>query len=83
MAGGPLGTIATALIGITLFVFGFIQLPNCSEGLSFILFGLAILMFGITVFPAGGPVIIGLSSLLCLILVIAGLVLGHGGGCGF
>ncbi|HKN06017.1 MAG TPA: hypothetical protein VJ021_00220 [Thermoplasmata archaeon] len=78
MVGGIVGGAVTALGAVVVFAIGVFELAVCGSGLSLLLFGGAILLVGITIFPVGGPFIIASSGFIAFLLVVAGLVLGHG-----
>jgi hypothetical protein len=83
MVGGPLGTVLCAVAGIVLFGFGFFSLAVCGSGLSLILFGATVFAFGLAIFPAGGPVLLGMSGFLAFLLAVVGLIFAHGAACSY
>ena len=77
----PAVALVAIVTGVILLILGLLNLGYCSDGVSLILFGAAIMAVGVGAGVVGGiPVTVG-ATLFGVLLVIVGLVLEHGAAC--
>ena len=73
----PLAAVVVMVTGAVFFVIGFIILPT-SIGTALLLFGGGMFLVGIGAALLGGLLILIPSTIFAAVLVIAGLLIGHG-----
>ncbi|MGA7861655.1 MAG: hypothetical protein WCB19_07340 [Thermoplasmata archaeon] len=83
MGAPPVVAAGLVIVGIVLFVLGYLQLGDCGGGWALVLFGLGVYSIGAVIWTVGGPQTFIGSAIFGTALLIAGLLVGHGAGCQF